>query len=364
MIAQHHSDLPPSSYPAWAKCPHWEGKTAGKEASAGTEQHALLARAFSGENLDNLEDVSNDLLIPVRRAYRGIGDLARDVLGGNPDEIHVEERLEVASLPLAPFGTLDFAAVRGDHLFVLDYKSFTTEREHWEQLAFYAYAFCESHAPASIKRITLAIWYGDTATFSMEETTKRECLAIVSHAIGNRLNRGNLERTANPWCTLCAHCGNCPKAFTIVEQTTALVPSGEQAVACVPLDRLPLILTVCAEAKKRIRAIEDYARDTAIANGGALYNADGTPAYEIKEREVSEIEIQSFYDKTRDLLTPPEVLVSCKLTKESAKALLKGKKRDGKKLMAKEIDAIIAESSAFKRTTPTLIKVRRKEIEQ
>lgn len=361
MIAQHHPTLPPSSYPAWAKCPHWEARTSSDapEASIGTAQHALLSKAFKGEiDLDTDEDIPNDMLFPVRRAYNGILRLTRDVLGDEPDERYSELLVESNAFPESPFGTLDYVAVRNDRVLVLDYKSFATEKEHWEQIAFYACAYLKG---LKDYRVTLAVWYGDTGTYDLREVSESEARDLALYAIANRLNRYHLPRTASAWCSLCANCGACQKALDIVGKTNAIIPANAEDLSLLPAERLPLILTVCAEAKKRIKAVEDYAKQVALFNGGQLLNPDGTVAYEIKERKSSEIEIQTFYDMTKDILTPPEILGVCKLPKTTAKTLLKTKKRDGKKLTAKAIDELIDEASVNLEPSQVLTKVRRKE---
>lgn len=360
----HHPTLPPSSYPAWAQCPHWESRAASEtpEAAIGTRQHQLLAQAFAGEiDLDTVEDVPSETLIPVRRAYNGLLRLTVEVLGGEPDARFCEHSVGNSLLPEMPFGTLDYAAYLGDSLLVADYKSFATEKEHWEQLAFYAYAFRAEESNRKFTSITLAVWYGDTGAFDLRTVTPEEAYALVLHAIANRLNRAHLPRCSGAWCSLCADCGACSKALAIVEKTNAIVPPAADGLSLLPVERLPLILTVCAEAKKRIRAVESYAKQVAADNGGALRNPDGSVAYELKERARSEIEIQTFYDAVRDLLKPPQILGVCTITKTAAKSLLKGKRREGRALKAKEIDAIIEGACVKTESSTVLAKVRTKE---
>lgn len=361
---QHHPTLPPSSYPAWAQCPHWEraeSKSLEDAAAIGTQQHELLHDAFTMKaNLDEV-DAPSDVLFPVRRAYHGIKRLIEDTFGDAPHKPLVSEvKVGSSRLPHEPFGTADVVVSGRDRLFVLDYKSRQTEKSHWEQLAFYATALLEAGGGADnfgVKIVTLAVWYGDEGTVDTKDVTPDEALAICLHAIANRLDKGNLPRKAGTWCPLCKHCGACPDSVAIIHQSQSFLPTKSDGT--IPENLIPNLLTVGTEVKKRLVALGEWARAVAVRNGGFLLDAGGNRAYELKPVHRSELDIQKFYDATRAVLKPDEVLAACKLTKEKARALLyKRAKADGGHYTMREADALIAQASTPIEDAAKLVRVK------
>lgn len=361
----HHPTLPPSSYPAWAQCPHWEraeSKELAETAAIGTQQHELLHKAFCMEaNLDEV-DAPSDVLFPVRRAYNGIKRLIEDTFGGGHHRpLMSEVKVGSVKLPYEPFGTADVVVSGSERLFVLDYKSRQTEKSHWEQLAFYATALLEAGGGAenlNVKLVTLAVWYGDEGTVDMKEMTPEAALALCLHAIANRLNKDNLPRKAGTWCPLCKQCGACPDSVSIVHQSQSFLPTTVEGN--IPENLIPALLTVGTEVKKRLVALGEWARAVAVRNGGFLLDAEGNRSYELKPVRRSELDIQKFYDATRAVLKPNEVLTACKLTKEKARALLyKRPKKDGGHYTMREADAIIAEASTPIEDAAKLVRVKR-----
>lgn len=361
----HHPTLPPSSYPAWAQCPHWEraeSKELAEAAAIGTQQHELLHKAFCMEvNLDDV-DAPSDVLYPVRRAYNGIKRLIENTFGGGHHRPPMSEvKVGSVKLPYEPFGTADVVVSGSERLFVLDYKSRQTEKSHWEQLAFYATALLEAGGGAenlNVKLVTLAVWYGDEGTVDMKEMTPEAALALCLHAIANRLNKDNLPRKAGTWCPLCKQCGACPDSVSIIHQSQSFLPTTVEGN--IPENLIPALLTVGTEVKKRLVALGEWARAVAVRNGGYLIDAEGNRAYELKPVRRSELDIQKFYDATRAVLKPNEVLTACKLTKEKARALLyKRPKKDGGHYTMREADAIIAEASTPIDDAAKLVRVKR-----
>lgn len=351
-----HHPLSPSSYPAWEQCPHWERGTTSemKEAAAiGTRQHALLARALMKEvDLDEVDE-DNDIVIPVRRAVRGITQFVEQELPGAADNvIECERRLSASSdFPQNPFGTADVLVHRKigcvtdgkNHLLAIDYKSRYTNKTYWEQLAFYAYAMMR-RCPM-LDYATLAVWYGDEATIETMDVSKERAYAMALHAIANRLNREQMGRHASPWCSLCKHCATCKQAFSLVEKAYSVLPPRADETT-IDETKLADMLAVAGEVKHRIYALDEYARQYALDNGGTIMDKDGKPRYFLKEIRLSKLNLQPFFNAVRSYVTAADVLGASKLTKQAARDLLKGRTNaEGHALSKKEIDAIIEGAS-------------------
>ncbi len=371
-----HHELSPSAYPAWRQCAHWEradrpDDTTAEAAAIGTAQHELLHKYMTGElSYDAEVDELSEVLFPVRRAVSGIRQLFRDVFpAGVPDKVLSEVRVTGYDFPMHPFGTADVIAHTSRHLLVVDYKSRSTDKEYWEQLAFYAVAFLDEafddHVHLDDFAITLAVWYGDEGTCDTKTTTYDECFALANYAIANRLAKCT-PRHASSWCNLCKECGTCPESLRLIALADKALPRADDEDK--PIDeatgRIPQLLMVAAELEKRIAAFRDKAKAYAAAHGGIIADRDGTPLFELKPVRLTDLDIQSYYDKVRGILTPADVLAAAKLTKEKAKALLKGRKdKDGNALRAKDIDAIVKNSCTNEQITYRLSRVR-KQIEQ
>lgn len=358
-MGHHHETLPPSSYPAWAQCPHWEAMQGdSKVASEGTQQHELLRLALDGDiDLDTTEDVDKGMLYIIRRATREIKQSIARVFGDKGYSISTELEVTSIALPEQPFGTADVIAVSddGDQLMVIDYKSFFTEKEYKEQLAFYAYAYCERQR-IDPEHITLAVYYGDTGTMqSFKPMNLEEVRNIAIGAIGKRLNKANEPRKASPWCGLCANCGQCQSALSLVDKGQAIIPI-DTSIA-LPMERIAPMLTVCSELEKRIKAFREYAKGVAEQMGGIILDANGTVAYELKQSKTSKVNIRELFEVIRTMVTPQELLGACSITKTAIKSLLKGRLYDGAPIKVKRIDEIIDSVSIEGEPTIKLQKV-------
>ena len=358
-----HHDYAPSSYPAWEKCPHWESantKEMQDAAVIGTFQHKALADVLSGKDFDELGDYlqSDDVIIPVRRAVRGIKEFLEQQMPGAESRTMLCEVMVDANcyFPLDVYGTADVVVFRkdgtgatdADHLIVIDYKSRYTDKTYWEQLAFYAYAFSLSVSPLgdrTFKYATLAVWYGDEGTIETMDVTLDRAYAIALHALANRLNREQMPRKASAWCSLCKHCGVCPQAFSLVQKAYAILPAN--AEGNIEPHMLPQMMDIAREVKKRIYSLDEYAKQVALEHGGVLADASGKPIYIYKECNMSKLQIQPFFDAVRKHVSASKVLEKCTLTKQAARELLRDtKKEDGKYFTLKEADEIIRDNSS------------------
>ena len=352
---QKHHPYSPSSFPAWAQCPHWESgdtKAMREAANLGTRQHELLAKVMNGDVRIDDVDEDNDVLIPVRRAYFDLNNLiAEEFPNSMADDLLIETEKRVGEgtgFPTGTYGTGDiFVSVRmdtarpsidADHILVVDYKSHFTNKTYWEQLAFYAWAYAKDIP--GVKYATLAIYYGDEGTLETLRVTPDRAYAMALHAIANRLNRDDMPRTASAWCALCKMCGKCPEAFRLIQKAKDILPSEPDGNLAPGL--LPSMLDVSGEVKKRIAALEDYARKVADENGGVIKDGTGRERYALKEVRFSNMKIQQFFDAVRRFVPAGDVLGACKLTKSGAKALLKGRvDENGNALTTKRVNEIV-----------------------
>jgi hypothetical protein len=352
----HHPTLQPSSYPAWAKCPHYQPAPATRVAVDGTRQHELLADFLTGRKDPLTADEDKDTLYPVRRAHRLIREYLAKEFGGNQYLLDVETMVEDDSLPHAPFGTADIIATDGERLIVLDYKSHATSRSHWEQLAFYAQAKAKKLSYASIK---LCVVYGDIGTIEEREVTLAECEGLVAYAIGNRLNKDNLPRHPSPWCSLCDKCGACEPAVSIVSEARSFLPADE-CVGTIPRGMFPHILSMLSEVEARGKLIKEYAKKIAVDNDDVLVDMEGNPVYKIARCNKRHLNIKMFFNQIRTMVGADELLSQCTLSMEKAKSLLKGKEYLGEVIKNATIEELISASCDGSHEELQLRKVRGK----
>ena len=366
---EHHPTYQPSAFPAWAQCPSWDRKPVpdGDEAvREGILQHELLAKSFTPAkdstpptmelDLDDEEqtkDIDPNTLFAVRRAHDNILAKLNEYHSDTEFTLLPEHRCEDTIGRFSPldngvpiFGTADLIAVpkTGDTFTVVDYKSHYTNKPYWEQLMFYAVCFAQT---SNFKWANLVVCYGDNGTVE-------EKLIHIDSAISNTRfllrNRNNpmarrYMRNSGAWCDLCSHCGNCAVAQGIVKRANKIIPSSNEVLW--PEDYVNM-LAICASAEKRIKAFREHALQYAKENGGVITDGDGNIAYEIQTSQRSELDIDAFYKKTRDILSPNAIIAAAKLPKTKAKELLKATGT----LKSKEIEAILKDSS----TEPTTIE--------
>lgn len=335
-----HHEFSPSSYPAWTTCPHWESKPADEATDAGTRAHSLLYRAFMGlVNLDDEEAVANedrDTLRCVRRAKEGITHLIDELFyGEDPDELEYEYRAGSAKLPYSPFGTADVIARCGNHLVVIDYKNRYSDRDYTEQLSAYAQFYCEYED--RVTRITLCVWYGDTGTHTLRETTPEECYKSSLFAISNRISKDSRPRQASAWCTLCAECGACPAAQALVNKAFSIVPKNTSVM--INPESIAPMLTICNEVEKRIKAFKAWAKEYAAENGG-IVDSEGRMAYILREKKKREIVIGELFNNVKDYVSASELIGACTISQSALKPLLASKGKTNA-----EIDELISKSS-------------------
>lgn len=133
-------------------------------------------------------------------------------LAGN-NIIHVEDRLyfepEGVDLPeeLTPiFGHCDgwFFDPNGN-LHVIDLKRGSPKKNHFYQMAGYAYALMDKHFE---ERVQMHVLYFTMKRAITQSMTIEEALDIISYCLNNKLDP-NSERTPNEFCKYCKHFLEC-----------------------------------------------------------------------------------------------------------------------------------------------------------
>lgn len=353
-----HHELSPSSYPAWSHCPHYEGGEANEDTHLGIVAHDLLYKAFNGDvdlaNEADVADVDKDTLFCVRRAYDGINAIISDLFHGHKPWIRYHEKqVQSKSFYGTPYGTVDVLARYDNHIVIIDYKHRYSDRDYLPQLAAYASFATDSKFPLA-NRITLAVWYGDTATYWLHETTKEECDEIALLAIKKRIAKDAYPRKASPWCNICKYRGGCPEALGLIDKGVAIIPKDADALATIDPSKIAPMLTICSTIEKRIKAFRKWATDFAIANGGAILNEDGTPAYTIKQKQRRELDIHLLVEATKDTdITPHDIIDACSISQKSLKAMLSAKGKT-----TAEAEELIARASIIGVPTTELSKVK------
>lgn len=367
---EHHPTYQPSAFPAWAQCPSWDRKPVpdGDEAvREGVLQHELLAKSFTpakGSTPPTMEldltdeeqtkDIDSDTLFAVRRARENILVKLNEYHPDTEFTLLPEHRCEDTIGRFSPFdngvpifGTADLIVVpqTGDTFTVVDYKSHYTNKPYWEQLMFYAVCFADANGKDRFRLANLLVVYGDNGTVEQNRADLDIARDIVELLVSARSGHQLLPRKAGAWCDLCANCGNCAVAQGIVKRANEIIPASEEVLW--PEDFVNF-LAICSAAEKRIKAFREYALRYAKENGGVICDGDGNIAYEIQTSQRSELDIDAFYKKTRDILSPTAIIAAAKLPKTKAKELLKATGT----LKTKEIEAILKDSS----TEPTTIE--------
>lgn len=367
---EHHPTYQPSAFPAWAQCPSWDRKPVpdGDEAvREGVLQHELLAKSFTPAkdstpptmelDLDDEEqtkDIDPNTLFAVRRARENILAKLNEYYPDTEFTILSEHRCEDTANRFSPwdngvpiFGTADLIAVPSPAyaITVVDYKSHYTNKTYWEQLMLYAVCFADAMGE-TYDAARLLVVYGDNGTVEDHWVDLEDARRIIALLVSARSGHQLLPRKAGAWCDLCANCGNCAVAQGIVKRANELVPLPEGEV--IRPEDYPAILAICSAVEKRIKVFREHALRYAKENGGVICDGDGNIAYEIQTSQRSELDIDAFYKKTRDILSPNAIIAAAKLPKTKAKELLKATGT----LKTKEIEAILKDTS----TEPTTIE--------
>lgn len=357
----NHHKLSPSSYPAWSRCPHWEAyeKEQNREADEGTAQHELLSQALDGRVDLSTVDAYKETLFPVRRAYKAIREFLSKTFNYEEYTLETEVLCMDDELPQSPYGTADIVAWKDDELVVIDYKSFATNKTYWEQVAFYANAQAKAYEKIGrpIRKITLAIFYGELGNMEIKETNREECEAMATYAIGCRLNKNNLPRKPTAWCSLCKHCGQCSPSVEIIHEAQVILPRDEVVGTIDPV-RLAGMLSVISEVEHRAKRVKEYAKKVAIDNGDMLCDHDGNPLYKVYHIAKRKLDIKKLFNQIRTMVSADELLANCSTTQEKIKKLLKGREYLGEKITTYKIEELIDAASERLPEEPQLRRVK------
>lgn len=350
-----HHKLSPSSYAAWAICPHYQGGDSNADTLVGTEAHALLYRAFTGEiDLNDelaTDNIDGEVLFPVRRAYEGINALINELFQGRESTRYYERRVGCPEtlIPEAPYGTADVIAQCGEEVIVVDYKHRFSDRPHLHQLAAYA-AFYQSEHP-EVSNAILAVWYGDEGSYSVDHLSIEDCRALAIEACDARRNRAGKPCKSSAYCSICKWCGKCQESVDLCNKALAVIPAIDDNFVIKP-EQMGAVLSILSDLEKRIEKARDYIREYAIIHGG-ICDSEGNLEYITKEEERSNIDILRFYDEVSSFLQPSQILESFKMSKKVATALLKSSG-----MSAKDAKALIARCSDPATTVVKLARVK------
>ena len=351
-MTQKHHEYGPSNYPAWICCPHYEGGEAGDDANIGTAAHELLYRAFTGaiDINDDLAVLEEDktLVYPVRRAYNGIRALVSDLLmGESADEWMFERKVQsnTSLIPEDPFGTADIIARKGDTVIVVDYKNRFSDRDYTAQLAAYAAFYADE--VRDVNNTILAVWYGDSGTYSVSHFSVNDCRLMALESCNNRRSRSDKPCKSSPWCSLCKFNGQCSESTMLAVTIDKAFPQH----LSVPADRIADMLTICSTLEKRIEAFRKWAKTYALENGG-IVDANGELAYRTTESTRRIIDIGAVFERVKEHVSPTQLIASCKLTQKELKTLLKPFYKNS------EIETIIDECSTESKPSISLERVK------
>lgn len=204
-----HHPLSPSKWPAWAKCPCFDSKPAGRAAEAGIRAHAFLAWLLN----DCQGPAPHALPDEINAATWAAGQVL-GFYGEYTEPMMIEQRVEIQDSHdslIGIFGTPDVALLdHKDELCVIDFKFCGDgSKNYTPQLAGYAIAIASSRCPKDsppywitdhVKLITLN---GLSRTVSVVKT---RILNVLSDAVRIVQARQNPDRqpSACEWCEWCA----------------------------------------------------------------------------------------------------------------------------------------------------------------
>jgi hypothetical protein len=257
-----HHPLSPSNYNAWQHCPSWSGqKYDTVDASAGTEAHEQLDRAFKEEGYEPDSYVA-------RWAVNAVRELAGD------SKVSTEVRLTGTIPPVVGvYGTADAIWWKDGALHIADLKTFSDgTKDYTPQLMGYACLFATRNTP-HYTRIVLHILHGGICKVESREFLLFKCKSVVRKILERKRGYDNKRN-------LCDYCSTCSKVKECKETMNALEAVKENSVTGFGSLSLCQKLVVLDAVDKLSATIREEAKREANANGGVL-EMDGI-RYEMK----------------------------------------------------------------------------------
>ena len=341
-----HHPMSPSNWPAWSRCPHFQGGVKSAAADDGTLQHEAYANAVNKGGVDEYDSGG-----PAWAARRTIE------LQGRIADLHVEERIdisvEVDGASVKTYGYADCWFMGDDGVpNVIDFKSgCSTAVDYWPQLQGYALGVAQRLGLDEDVVVKLHILYGGDFQHIVWKTNVNSCKAMSGYAIARRIYRTEADRETCPQCRWCANRHLCRAATGALETIETDTTPSIALPDAVLLDRFAVIEGIIKAEKERIR-------QNAIANGGFIESGD--VRYEMKEtagtrKSVDILGIMGDCPKLGIDVNGVEMLGACDLGKKDFVDLVRDRaKAAGLKI--KDVEAVY--NSHVERNPPTQKLVR------
>jgi hypothetical protein len=340
-----HHPMSPSNWPAWSRCPHFQGGVKSAAADEGTLQHEAWANAVKN-GVDEYDS-------------GGAAWAARETRNKSAGcVLHIEDKVEIESsldgITVKTFGYADAWFVDMDGtLNVIDFKSGSkTAVQYWPQLEGYAVGIAQRLGLHDVVAVKLHILYGADFMHDMIDTTVGACMADAAYILAKRIYRTEADRDVCPQCKWCANRHLCRAASGALETVETDTTPSIALPDAVLLDRFAIIEGIIKSEKERIR-------NNAIANGGFVESGD--VRYEMKEvagtRKSVDIERvrDDLHDTTGIALSYDELLGACDLGKKDFVDLVRDRAKVGG-IKVKQIEDIY--NSHVERNPPTQKLVR------
>jgi RecB family exonuclease len=284
-MPEHHHNLSPSKFPAWAICPAFDSDPAPRgDATEGTAQHAALSALLTGGEPPPL---STDAAESVQWAKDYIHTLS------GVDPILSEQRVQFSTPDaFAPggesvlyFGTADGIIIRppGNMADLIDYKSGADDHDHRAQLAGYALALFSMRK--RLKVIRCHVLYARVRRVDSWSLTQAEAAGIVLPILASR-QKDERNPTASHHCGFCVHRATCP-ALTAQVGTVAKAHDWESILPALRDPGAlsdPSILSKALTLARLVGTWADAVRKTATDRAKA---GDTIPGYRLQERKAS-----------------------------------------------------------------------------
>lgn len=341
MSTAHHP-LSPSSFPAWAVCPSFDGDPQEREdAAQGTAQHAALSAALSGK-----PQLLDALPADAREAVGWALDYIRQLAGEEP--ILSEHRVTYTAPDAFAakgtsevfFGTADAIILRGNLADLIDYKSGGDDREHRAQLAGYALALFSMRA--RIKTVRCHVLYGRVRRVHSWALTQADAAGIV-HPIMDARQNPDRKPSACDYCSMCRHRASCPAITSQVEAVARTAPDWDQLSAAIRDPAAIIDPVIASQALTVARYVATWAeavraRATEMAKAGSI-----PPGYRLQERrgsrEIADLEAAF----ARSGLLPGQFVSACKLSLPKLGEAIATARGITKAAAAREVDTAFAD---------------------
>lgn len=329
-----HHELSPSSFPAWAECPCFDGKDGGDDATEGTRQHDQLTGLLSRIDLDG--------------AHENVRWAADTIMAMGCTDVIPEVQLRyLHKSDVIYFGTCDVLCEIDSVCTIIDYKSGDGGGKYLAQLAGYALAWFSTH-PDPKHNVLAVVLGGRDHSVTKWTLTRKACEDIVLPIL---LSRKSPDRTPEvcEWCAWCRNIGTCG-ATTETVRAVAI-----REGASLPANLDPVALTCPVERGKLLRAAKlvkrwaEYVEDT--ENKRAKDDGDVPEGFKIQERKGRKYIADVMSAFARSGLSQEDFVTACSVTSSKLEAVLIAggmKKAEAKREIEERLGDLIQEGEPTK----------------